>query len=120
MEKSKFLLILVSIISACAAEENGFAPCAAIEQQNLTNLQQEAFTNISFYGDDTGDILVYQTTYRGDVVFIEVICCPSCNTLPPSVRDRKGIRIGYLGVDIDYDILTNAIVVCRTHNGACG
>lgn len=119
MEKLKLLLVLVFFIGSCAVEENGFIPCTEIDQNNQLNHPKETFTTQSSSGDSLYDILVYRARYRGNTVFVAMVCCPSCNAPPPEVRNRGGQLIGYLGVDIDYDILQNADVICRTHNGVC-
>jgi hypothetical protein len=118
MKKSQLFFILVLAIASCESDENGLSPCAEIERLDVLNRPKDGLTTIQS-GRGFYDLLLYQAHYKGNTVFIERVCCPSCNTLPPEVRDITGRKIGYLGVDIPYEILESGVVICRTHNGVC-
>jgi hypothetical protein len=117
MKKSHLFFIFVLAITSCESDEDGLSPCAKIEMLDVLNRPKKGL-NIPTSGGSY-DILFYQARYQGSSVFIELICCPSCNTLPPEVRDSTGRIIGRLGVNIPYEILESGVVICRTHNGVC-
>lgn len=106
-----------------------FCGCADDESQNcgvsdpVTELQwlkQEIDdATASHMPSITYDLFIYQGNYRGRTVFINQICCPTCNTSAPTVRSCTGELVGSIGVDIDYSIIEKATVLWRTHNGVC-
>jgi hypothetical protein len=65
------------------------------------------------------DYIAYAATYKGDQVIYIMICCPTCNTIPPLVRDCRGTVLGQLGIEIAADALRDTKIIWRTTGGPC-
>lgn len=66
------------------------------------------------------DYYVKRAIFKGrEILWIE-ICCPACDTVPPTARYCDGSVAGMMGTDIQSSELTGVRELWRTHHGACG
>lgn len=65
------------------------------------------------------DYSVTQATYKGVTVFWVGICCPTCDTLPPTVRYCDGTTAGQLLITIQDSEISNSKVIWGTNKGVC-
>jgi hypothetical protein len=117
MKGIKLLFALSLVIFSCTDDDTKNVDCTDNPAENLSWLKAEIdiYDHVStFY-----DILVHKTTYQGNDVIVLVLCCPSCDTMPPEVKKCNGQVVGRLGVEIDASILQGGTIVWRTNNGIC-
>lgn len=117
---TRLLIFFLTVLLALSCSENEVNNCGSDSVEDIKWLKNEIEDNGYDQPNGTYDILIYKTNYLLMPVFILTICCPSCNTIPPQVKNCNGKTIGQLGVDVDYTILDNAKIIWRTHNGVCG
>jgi hypothetical protein len=119
MKRSLLFLSLLFFALSCSDEDKKSSCDVANPVEDLEWLRNEL--EDGNYGTPTthADYFVYQALYLGQPVFYISTCCPTCNMLPPSVKNCNGDILGSLGLDIDSDHLQDQVIIWRTHNGVC-
>ena len=115
---NKQIISVALILFSFGCTDNELHQCKSDSIEDIGWLKTEIETNYSG-SSDFYDVIVYKANYQLGPVFIILICCPSCGTTPPVVKNCSGKTIGQLGVDVDDSILDNAKVMWRTNNGVC-
>ena len=65
------------------------------------------------------DYSVMQAVYKGATVFWISICCPTCDTVPPTARYCDGSIAGQFLISIQESEISNSKVIWATKNGVC-
>ena len=114
-----FLSALLLLCFSRCAEHDRPQFCHVTSIDDLEWLRAEMVANNYYEGRSVGDVLIYHAYYQSNEVIYINICCPACNTLQPEIRSCNGESLGFLGVDIDDNLLTNKKVIWRTRKGVC-
>jgi hypothetical protein len=108
---------LTSCPPGCGVPEEIGACGVANPVENLPWLKKDLQADTSTITE--ADYTVLQATYKGSTVFWISICCPACDTLPPTIKKCDGSIAGQLTVDIQNSELSNTKEIWKTNNGVC-
>jgi hypothetical protein len=112
-----FLLILLVLVS-CNEQDDPTGFCGVTSIDELAWLRDE-INSSGFNTSSSVDVRVYSAQYLGiEVIYID-LCCVNCLVTPPKVRTCNGTDLGFLGDDINENLVINRKVIWRTNNGFC-
>ena len=127
-----FVLPFFFAVASCEDCDPGFGDSTACSVENpveeLPWLRNEiASREQRDPSEFTQYFYIAQTEYRGETVFVDGNCCPTCNTVVP-VLNCEGELIGLLGYGeeneedinyIDFSILERATIIWKPKGGTC-
>jgi hypothetical protein len=119
---TRFLFLAIAILlSSCAKNDiSSTAACdVADPAKDLSWLKAEIEDGNYAEPNDFLDYVIYKAVYNGATVFYTEICCPSCGTIPPYIKNCKGETIGQLHVSVEMSALLHTTVIWRSNNGVC-
>jgi hypothetical protein len=116
-----FTVVLVTLISCqeeLTTEEPGLfrTYCGTGDTVNDLAWLRQRTDEFVQAGHSGMDLVVNTVTYNGQQSFEIYICCPACNTLPPEVFNCSGESLGFIGMGIEADELSDRALLWRTEN----
>jgi hypothetical protein len=116
-----FFLAITVLLTDCSMNDiSSNAACnVANPARDLPWLKAEIEAGNYAEPNDFLDYLIYKAVYNGATVLYTEICCPTCNTIPPYLKNCAGETIGQLGVSVEKSALLHATVIWRSNNGVC-